>query len=174
MSRDVSYSCVPKLRSWFQKIVSKHENKESQRAVLDDAYIPKKIKSDSTSKGSDRVDGHRTVNVISSQADVTNFGNTIRLESSWNLQRRGNQIHGTTRHHCGIWLTLSSYSVFLVSGANPRRVMAQGEANTANHVNTPPHQPTPPSSPHTMLSSPSSCVQLPRDVSPLSSMYSPG
>ena len=44
MSRDVSYSSVPKLRSWFQKIVSKHENKESQRAVLDDAYIPKKIK----------------------------------------------------------------------------------------------------------------------------------
>ena len=39
---------------------------------------------------------------------------------------------------------------------------------------TPPNHPTPPSSPHTILSSPSSCVQLPGDVSPLSLMYSPG
>ena len=39
---------------------------------------------------------------------------------------------------------------------------------------TPPNLLTPPSTPHTIHSSPTSCVQLPEDVSPLSLVYSPG
>ena len=39
---------------------------------------------------------------------------------------------------------------------------------------TRPHLPPSPSTPHTIHSSPSSCVQLPGDVSPISLMYSPG
>lgn len=39
---------------------------------------------------------------------------------------------------------------------------------------TPPRNPHNPLSPHTILSSPSSCVQLPGDVSPISLMSSPG
>lgn len=39
---------------------------------------------------------------------------------------------------------------------------------------TPPNILTPPSTPHTIHSSPTSCVQLPEDVSPISLVYSPG
>ena len=39
---------------------------------------------------------------------------------------------------------------------------------------TPPNLLTPPSTPHTIHSSPTSCVQLPEDVSPISLVYSPG
>ena len=39
---------------------------------------------------------------------------------------------------------------------------------------TPPNHFTPPSTPHTIQSSPSSCVQLPGDVSPISLVYSSG
>ena len=39
---------------------------------------------------------------------------------------------------------------------------------------TPPNILTPPSTPHTIHSSPTSCVQLPEEVSPISLVYSSG